>query len=186
MSRRLARPRWTPRLLDGVSAMLAVAALVALLWPGAPTATPRTVHMPPVAPDDAALPADADSLAVRLVATNPFSTTRRTPRERFVAPGQTAADVPAIPDPYAPPGSRTAGDDGPRVVGIVRVDGVRRALIDAGTADSTPRLLQVGDRLAGYRVRRIGADAVELSSSSGTRTVRLSRRPPSDSSESLP
>jgi hypothetical protein len=91
-----------------------------------------------------------------------------------------------MPDPYASGGDPAPPDEGPRVVGIVLVNGVRRALNDAGAADSTPRLLAVGDRIAGYRVRRIDAEFVELSSSSGTRTVRLSRRSSPDSSESLP
>jgi hypothetical protein len=186
VSRRLDRPRWTPRLLDGASGILAVVALAALAWRGAPSVPPRAAHLPPAATEQAVLPADADSLAARLVATNLFSATRRAPRERFVAPGQDAAGVVPLPDPTVPSGVTSASDDGPRVVGIVTVNGVRRALIDAGTADSTPRLLAVGDRIAGYRVRRIGAELVELTSSSGTRTVRLSRRSSPDSSESLP
>lgn len=186
MSRQLPRPRWTPRLLDGVSALLLVAAVAALLWRGAPSVTARAVSLPSAAAPGATAPDDADSLAARVVATNLFSATRRTPRERFTAPGQAPAEPSFLPDPYATGGGPAPPDEGPRVVGIVLVNGVRRALIDAGAADSTPRLLAVGDRIAGYRVRRIDAEFVELSSSSGTRTVRLSRRSSPDSSESLP
>jgi hypothetical protein len=186
VSRQLARPRWTPRLLDGVSALLLLVAVASLLWRGAPSVTARAVSVSPAGAPGAAAPDDADSLAARVVATNLFSATRRTPRERFTAPGQAPAEPSLMPDPYASGGDPAPPDEGPRVVGIVLVNGVRRALIDAGAADSTPRLLAVGDRIAGYRVRRIDAEFVELSSSSGTRTVRLSRRSSPDSSESLP
>jgi hypothetical protein len=67
--------------------------------------------------------------------------------------------------------------------GVMTLDGVARALMRFPGADSVPKLVQVGDRVSGYRVRRIGADRVELSSSAGTRTVRLLRRVPSDSGE---
>jgi hypothetical protein len=69
---------------------------------------------------------------------------------------------------------------------VLEVDGSRRALLQVDSADSVPRVVGLGDRLGGYRVRRILADRVELSSASGTRIVRLQRRPESDSSGVMP
>lgn len=183
MSRPIARSVWSPRLLDGLSVALALAAAAAFAWRGTPKIEPRAVSVPPLPPGrDGAARLD-DSLAVRLVETNLFSATRSTPRERFVAPGQSPVDAVGSSDPYlTPPAIDT--DSELRVVGIVSVNGQRRALVDAGAADSTTRLMDVGDRIAGYRVRRIGADLVEFISPSGARTVRLSRTQSPDSSES--
>lgn len=171
------------RVLETTAALLSVLGVALLVWPvgrvspSAAAANSATVSAPNATSRSSA---EGDALAEQIVNTNLFSATRRAPRERFVLPGTTT-----MPDPSTyllPPG--TVMDAGPVLYGIVTVDGTRRALLQLHP-DSAPRVAAVGQRLAGYRVRAIGADRVELSSSSGSRVVRLSRAVP-DSSGTLP
>lgn len=166
----------TPRLLYLLATVLVVAGAIMLIAPVGETAASSLTVLPP---DSTPFTANrrADSNAVRMVRANLFSATRQAPRSRFVLPGQ---ELP--PDLAVVPTAPIVGDD---VVlqGVMTLDGVARALLRFPGADSVPKLVQVGDRVSGYRVRRIGADRVELSSSAGTRTVRLLRRVPSDSGE---
>jgi hypothetical protein len=74
----------------------------------------------------------------------------------------------------------------PVLLGIVRVNGVRQALIGFSSPDSASRLISVGGRVGAYRLRAIGTDQVDLQSPAGPRTLRLPRPSPSDSSELLP
>lgn len=166
----------TPRVLYVLAAVLVVSGAVLLLLPVGETAPSSLTVLPA---DGTPFPANrrADSNAVRMVRANLFSATRQAPRSRFVLPGQELT-----PDLTAVPTAPVVSDD-VALQGVVTLDGVARALIRFPGADSVPKLVQVGDRVSGYRVRRIGADRVELSSSAGTRTVRLLRRVPSDSGE---
>ena len=99
---------------------------------------------------------------------------------RFAAPGVDAG-LPPDPVPMPMAGTVSDGDDGPQLFGVVLVNGAPHALL-AVAADSVAQLLPAGARLGAWRVRRIGTDRVELSSSSGTRVLRLSRHAPNDSS----
>jgi hypothetical protein len=76
-------------------------------------------------------------------------------------------------------------ESGPQLFGIVSVGGTPRALLQLRSPAEPPRLLGVGDAFGGVRVVRIAGDRVVISSSSGTRTLRLSRVVP-DSSENVP
>jgi len=67
----------------------------------------------------------------------------------------------------------------------VSVGSALRALLQVRTSSEPPRLLGVGESFGGVRVVRIADDRVVISSSSGTRTLRLSRVV-SDSSENVP
>jgi hypothetical protein len=174
-----------PAALERFGLVVGALALVVAFWPVVPQITARVVRMPaaptlPTAGSEAA----ADRVREQIVAGNLFSASRRAPRERFVAPGQLGSSLPeasAMPEA----GADTAGETGPQLYGIMTIDGAARALLQVA-ADSTPRLVAEGDRIGGWRVRRIAADRVELSSSSGTRVVRLSRRTLPDSAEYLP
>ena len=167
----------TPRLLYLVAAVLVVSGAVLLVIPVGETAPASLTVLPA---DSTPFPANrrADSNAVRMVRANLFSATRQAPRSRFVLPGQELT-----PDLTAVVPTATVMSDDVVLQGVVMLDGVSRALMRFSGADSVPKLVQVGDRVSVYRVRRIGADRVELSSSAGTRTVRLLRRVPSDSGE---
>ena len=185
-----ASARWrTVRVLDGLSALAGVAAMVMWLLPADPTVAPATVRVPAAGADGSVAAgawdsAAADSLRRALVRTNLFSASRREPASRFTAPGvetaPTAAFVPA--DAGAPTDDAEAG---PRLFGIVSSDGARRALLQLRGADEPPRLLREGESYAGVRGVRIAGDRVVLSGSTGTRTLRLSRAVP-DSSEKVP
>lgn len=190
MTRREHRPRprerrgaITPGAVELLALLLALAAAIVLVWPAAVTipAVERSAPTPPVRP---AVAPPSDSLRDAIVATNLFSGSRRAPRERFRLPGtEPLAPLPTEPLPLPPGASEPMV--GPQLFGIVQVDGTARALLQV-QSDLPPRLVAVGDRVGGWRVQRIAADRIELQSSSGTRTVRLSRRSPSDSSGSPP
>jgi len=134
------------------------------------------------------VPDSVDVWGADLVATNLFSSIRRAPTDHFRMPG--LATEPGLMD--RPADSSTMGlplaleTVEPVLLGVVRVNGPRQALIGFSSPDSTSRLVGIGGRVGGYRVRAIGADHVELRSSAGSRTLRLPRPSPSDSSELLP
>jgi hypothetical protein len=166
------------RVLDVMSAACGVIAAVLLVWPASTAVTPETVHITtPVGaqagPSERAA-AMIDSLARVIVRTNTFSASRREPTARFVAPGSESAQMVPVP-----------GEAGPQLFGIVSVGGTPRALLQARSASEPPRLLGVGESFGGVRIVRIAGDRVVISSSSGTRTLRLSRVVP-DSSENVP
>lgn len=198
MSRRVRRA------MDGVSALLALSAVVFALWPARERV--NAAVMSPLllaAPARAARVPDAsrgiDSTAVRIVRDNAFSSTRRAPTTRFTPAGPDAsapmADAAeAMPETdYALPRAASADssydggarDPVPFLYGIVGIDGVRRALLGLRTGEP-PRLFGVGDRHAGYRVGAIERDRVTLVTDRGSRTLRLARPAPRDSSENLP
>ena len=179
--------------LDVCSTACAAIALVLLLLPVSPTVAPVTLRVARTTGgpaensmgQTAAMQAAVDSLARAIVRTNAFSASRQEPRARFVAPGS----EPAPAAPLSEPGVNAFGpsdlDDGPILFGIVSVGGTQRALLQLRTSADPPRLLAEGESFGGVRVRRITGDRVVISSSSGTRTLRLSRVV-SDSSENVP
>lgn len=133
----------------------------------------------------------ADTVAAwqqTVVATNLFSGGRRAPTERFRMPGLAAAPDAMAPTSDPLPENLALAVDRPEPVllGIVRVNGVRQALIGFSSPDSASRLISVGGRVGAYRLRAIGTDQVDLQSPAGPRTLRLPRPSPSDSSELLP
>ena len=142
-----------------------------------------------------------DSLLATIVRGDVFSATRQAPRSRFVVPGQpdpsdaaamagTAMAGTAMSGTATSSGDAavadTSGDAMPRVFGIITMSGERRALLQLAPSDAVPRLYRAGDAHAGYRVVRVEADRVILSSSTGSRTLRLSSRATPDSLENLP
>ena len=168
------RRRVTPIWLHVASAMLVVLGVIALVVPIAPIAE-RQVEISPAPQDRPLSDSRSDSSMGSMVRTNLFSATRQSPRARFVLPGQEPLMTP-VADPVT-----SLSTDGLELQGVLMVNGVRRALLRVPGSDSVPRVVQTGDRVGGYRVRTIGVDRVELSSESGTRTVRLRRKFPSDS-----
>jgi hypothetical protein len=197
---RASSPR-SPRVLDVLSVVLAAAAVVLLtlptirgLLPGAwldapPAPMRRPFVVAPAAPaaqESGASRAVLDSAAQTIVRTNAFSSSRREPAERFAAPGLDTAVPTAFDLPDATAGVvPSPEDDAPRLFGIVSANGTLRALLQLPGSVGTPRLMGVGDRQAGMRVQRIERDRVVLSTSTGTRTLRLSRALP-DSIENVP
>jgi hypothetical protein len=164
-----------------VALLLALAAGVLLVWPATVAIAPAPRAAPTPPPRPAALAA-GDSVRDVIVATNLFSGSRRAPRERFQLPG--SAPMVELPSPSAPTPLGDV-DTGPQLFGIVQLDGTPRALVQSAR-DSTPRLVAVGERVGRWRVQRITTDRVDIQSSTGTRTLRLSRRSSSDSVGSPP
>ena len=181
------------RALDVLAVVCGVIAVVMLVLPASTAVSPDTLRI--AAPDGAAVRASnsttaatsamTDSLARAIVRTNAFSASRKEPTVRFVAPGSEPVPTASV---FEPTGSAPAAYDveaGPRLFGIVSVGGTSRALLQLHSEAEPPRLLGVGESFGGVRVVRIAGDRVVISSSSGTRTLRLSRVVP-DSSENVP
>ena len=175
--------------LDVCSVVCSVIAVVMLVLPASVAVAPDVRPIPSTDRDAAGTSsrtaANTDSLARAIVQTNAFSASRKEPIARFVAPG--AEPAPTL-STFEPSGSALAPSDvesGPQLFGIVSVGGTPRALLQLHSPAEPPRLLGVGDAFGGVRVMRITGDRVVISSSSGTRTLRLSRTVP-DSSENVP
>ncbi len=191
-----ATARWRRAAELGTAALLCVAA-AALVWPvggeGAASPMPAAGELPPL-PSRAPI---SPVLAESLVATNLFSGTRRPPTVRFRPPAMDAglaatsggdpltglaADAPTDPSPMAdaPPGADAEGY--PRLVGIVTMDGVRRAALRLSADDARVHLLGAGDRRGAVRVVSLDAGRVTLATPTGPRTLTLSPARP----DSLP
>lgn len=135
-----------------------------------------------------------DSLRAIIVSNNVFSSSRRAPTTAFAPPGAawtTREAEPAIMAGSPDPMSDMAGEPAesvsyPLLSGIVVQQGVRLALLQLRNSDAVPRLYREGDVDASYRIVRVGADHVVVSSRSGSRTLRLAVPRPSDRTPSLP
>lgn len=175
-----ARAPWlTPRVLDGVAAACVLGAVALLVLPARVTIAPVIRPAPvPTSPMRHAATLDLGTL----VAHNPFSPARRAPTQRFIAPGLEPA-----PDLTAPPAAVSSSIDAdmPQLLGVLRVDGSTRALVQIAP-DSAPRLVAVGARIGRWRVSVIARTQVTLLSAAGPRTVRLARPTSSDSSPPRP
>jgi hypothetical protein len=127
-----------------------------------------------------------EALRRAMVQTNLFSASRREPTERFVAPGAEPTSAMPLAVDAGPAGLESPTPDTElQLFGIVSGDGGPKALIQLPVSGAPPRLLGVGESMGGVRVLRIAGDRVVISTSSGTRTLRLSRVVP-DSSENQP
>jgi hypothetical protein len=193
-----AMKRWRGhQALDVLTVVCGVLAVVMLALPASTAVTPDALRI--AQPKEAAArvsnraAATADSLARAIVRTNAFSASRKEPLSRFVAPGSepaptVSATVSTTLSAFEPGGSVFAPSDietGPQLFGIVSIGGTARALLQLRSPAEPPRLLGAGESFGGVRVVRITGDRVVISSSSGTRTLRLSRVVP-DSSENVP
>lgn len=166
----------TPTALEMGAILIAVVGVALLVWPARATVPPYNRSIPSAPTLAVTTPAEFPARD-SIVTANLFSGSRRAPRERFRLPG---TEVYVDPIPVTPAVGADAPDVGPELFGIVTTDGTPRALVQIAR-DSTPRLVAVGEVIGRWRVQQIGADRAVLSSSVGTRIVRLSRRAPSDS-----
>lgn len=178
------------RVLDALSALCAVLTVVVLVLPATTNVTPSAFRVPVARRETNAqrIPAAAmDSVYRAIVRTNAFSASRKEPSVRFVAPG--SEPTPPVPSAFdataAGAPSQLDAEAGVRLFGIVSVDGAWRALLQVRSPTDAPRLLGVGESSGGVRVVRITGDGVVISTSSGRRTLRLTRVVP-DSSENVP
>ncbi len=182
----------SPRALDVLAVLFATGAVILVALPPFTDVSPAAVRMPartaaPSAGTARAVAESAlDSAARDIVRTNVFSGSRREPTARFAAPGLETTPPPTFVASESDAGMGSAPvDDGPRLFGIVSMDGALHALVQLRAADETPRLMRAGESQHGVRVQRVDQDRVVISTSTGTRTLRLSRAVP-DSLENAP
>jgi len=157
-------------------AALATAAM--LLARRAPVhAPPEVPSLPAVSAQAPIVPVNASALADSVVDANIFSLSREAPEGRTFA--ATATDVEAgevtqgeygadagIGDTTMTPG--TASEPIPALHGVVYGPLGRAALLRLDPQSAGSRLFRLGEGAAGYRVRSIGADRVELAGPAGT------------------
>ena len=137
--------RITP-LLVIVAVVGILAGARALLRPLAPIGAPDAFAAAATSPDFGAAPL-LDSLAPQLVARDPFRLTRR--------PAAVAYDPLRLAEQQAPPAPR------PALVLVGLVTGMDpTAVIQGLPGVDGPRVLRVGDQVAGIKVRKIVRDAV--------------------------
>jgi hypothetical protein len=173
-----------PVVWDRVTMVLVLAAAAILVWP-VRSDLPRTTNDTAPSgdsivggtaePPSAHAVARVDSVVARTIGGNVFSASRAAPTTAFVMPGQSLAPTMLngnVADSVMVPGS-LASDSLPRLSGIVSTGGERRALVQFSDRDGAPRLYRVGEGASGFRIQRIGVDAVVLSSRTGVRTLRL-------------
>ena len=187
------------RVLDALAVVGGLLTVLLLVLPASVTVAPDRPRLP-AAPNAAsgeggeeimhqratAEAGQVEALRRAMVQTNLFSASRREPTARFVAPG--AEPTPSMPLAVdaGPAGLEPPTPDTElQLFGVVSGDGGAKALIQLPVAGAPPRLLGVGESMGGVRVLRIAGDRVVISTSSGTRTLRLSRVVP-DSSENQP
>jgi hypothetical protein len=115
-----------------------------------------------------------------LIRSNIFSASRAAPRARFTLPEDI---LPVTPSADSDVASSSAGET-PQLslVGILG-NGERRSALIEFADRSAARVLQHGDRVDGWWLRRIDSSSVRLERAGQVRVLRLLRTPPSDSSE---
>jgi hypothetical protein len=154
--------------------------VVAWSWPVSQRPAPVPLLTEVVAPDSAVvpgLPGNADSI----VQHNPFSVTRRPPREReMLAALDTFPEALPVGDGDSlSPDAAVAGFDAapvPQLLGIVVGPAGPRALLRLDATKARAALFGVGDGTNGWRVAAIAATSVTLDGPAGRQVVSLSSR----------
>lgn len=160
------------RLLRAGTLVAAAAALAALLWRPSLDASYADEAagslLGDISAQAAALPAERATDASRIVANNLFASSRRAPGRRF-APSQGLSS----PDGAAAGVFDVAAADAPTLLGTVLDALGARALLQQTAADSGARFYSVGERIGGYRVRRVEAGRVTLDGPGGRVVLEL-------------
>ncbi len=164
-----------------VTGLIAAAALFA--WPPNTTVAPLAPTLPALAAAVPLMSTTTSALTGTIVNANVFSLTRKAPVDRtFVA-------APTEPQTeLTPSGSYTANggigdslstpdsDPVPHLYGVVDGPQGAAALLRLDAARRGSRLFHLGEGAAGYRVRSIGADRVELDGPTGAIILTLSAK----------
>jgi hypothetical protein len=164
-----------------VTGMLSAAAL--LTWPPNITVAPVAPTLPALDAAAPAMPSTASPLTDSIVNANIFSITRVAPKNRtFVAapvdPQVDASDTTS----YTANGgagdslATTTSDPVPHLYGIVNGPQGLAALLRLDSSRRGSRLFHLGEGAAGYTVRSIGADRVELHGPAGAVVLTLARK----------
>ena len=170
-------------ILQAVTVAGLAAAAVLLAWPPNVRVEPIAPTLPKLAAAAPALPRAATSLTDSIVNANIFSLTREAPDDRtFVAaPVDPTVDASAANSSTANAGvgdslATTNGDPVPHLYGVVNGPLGTAVLLRLDPARRGSRLFHIGEGAAGYRVRRIGADRVELDGPSGAVVLTLTSK----------
>jgi len=169
--------RWSLVILQGIT-IAALATAAVLLARRAPVhVSPEVPTLPEVSAQAPIVPASASVMADSVVDGNIFSLSREAPDGRTfaaaptdvepseVTQGEYGADA-GIVDTTMTPG--TASETIPALHGVVNGPLGRAALLRLDPHSAGSRLFRLGEGAAGYRVRSIGADRVELAGPAGT------------------
>lgn len=168
--------------LQGITVTLLATAAVLLAWqvpmrvqPKAPT-LPALIAQAPVVADSASVVADS------IVEHNIFSFTREAPEGRtFAAAATDATESEVTAEEYgadaglgdSTSSSASESEPVPALHGVVDGPLGRAALLRLDPTSIGSRLFHPGEGAAGYRVRSIGADRVELSGPDGLVVLEL-------------
>ncbi len=170
-------------ILQGLTvAGLAVAAVL-LAWPPNVIVAPLEPTLPALAAAVPVLPTTSASLTDSIVNANIFSLTREAPDSRtFVAaPVDPISDTTFTNASTANAGvgdslATTNGDPVPHLYGVVNGPLGTAVLLRLDPARRGSRLFHIGEGTAGFRVRSIGADRVELDGPSGAVVLTLTSK----------
>lgn len=164
-------------ILQAVTVTGALAATALFAWSPDTTVAPLAPTLPPLSAAVPAMTTTAAVLTDSIVHANIFSLTRRAPANRTFAgaPVDPQADA-GTGTPYAMSGDSLATTDAdpvPHLYGVVNGPEGAAVLMRLDPNRRGSRLFHLGEGVAGYRVRSIGADRVELSGPTGVVVLTL-------------
>jgi hypothetical protein len=126
------------------------------------------------------MPATASALTDSIVGANIFSLTREAPTSRTFVGGPVDPLLASAASPSDSTGgvemTSTDSEPVPALYGVVNGPLGAAALLRLDPAARGSRLFHLGEGVAGYRVRSIGADRVELSGPTGPVVLTLAVR----------
>lgn len=161
-----------------VTGTLAAAALLA--WSPDTTVAPLAPTLPALSAAAPAMMTTASVLTDSIVHANIFSLSRRAPASRTFAAAPVDPQIDASTGtPSTVSGDSLATTDSdpvPHLYGVVNGPDGAAALMRLDPTRRGSRLFHPGEGVAGYRVRSIGADRVELSGPTGVVVLTLAPR----------
>ena len=160
-----------------LTGLLASAALLG--WPPNTNVVPVAPTLPPLAAAVPVMTTNASALTDSIVNANAFSLTRTAPSARTfaAAPVDPQVDISTTGSTTANGGigeSLASSDAVPHLYGVVNGPQGAAVLMRLDATRRGSRLFHLGEGAAGYTVRSIGADRVELNGPTGPVVLTLS------------
>ena len=177
--------RRTIIMLQGTTLIALTAAALLLAWPQRVVVQPVRPALPALTAQAPPAATGASALTDSVVDANVFSLTREAPATRtFVAAPTDAIIGDVISDADGADAgvvdtlgtASVAANRVPALYGVVNGPSGRAALLRLDARMDGARLFRPGEGTAGYRVRSIGADRVELSGPAGPITLGLAAK----------
>jgi len=178
----MTRSRWSLPVLQCITVAALATAAVLLVWRAPVQVSPEVPSLPAVSAQAPRVPASASVMADSVVDGNIFSLSRQAPEGRTfaaaatdvepseVTQGEYGADAGIVDTTMTPD---AASESIPALHGVVNGPLGRAALLRLDPHAAGSRLFRLGEGAAGYRVRSIGADRVELAGPAGTVVLEL-------------